>query len=348
MADPDCISLGGYVTAAYDYTSTDPTILDLQKGDRVKIVRKTIKGWWEGILRGRRGWVPINYCDMIDHDNADSLPTPSDSGVKAGIARSEESLLIDNFIHRNSPFSKESFEVESRKDDRRQLRDPLNNREESDSDGFALIWKSKLQTLADLPFNCPFNNYPRHCSPSAGFTSKEDLRSHLNSVHDLGSVLTELVVDSALPCIFTDCVRSLPGQGFASKEHLQSHFNTVHLLQGTNSRLPGILEDVEEAANDRQYGCVICHPQSVYHEQMFTAEGSRNHLVSAHRMATDPKRDMPPYFFTFSNQTQADFEVQAESKKGKAKEHAQTPTSSQAPFAIPLKPTVKLPPVWKP
>ena len=257
-------------------------------------------------------------------------------------------------VHRYIPFSKESFEVEPRKDNGRQIREFLNSYAEPDSgNGSALIGEPMPQApvvmaLDDLPFKCPLDNCPYSGSTSAGFAGKEDLRSHINTTHNLDDDWTQLILDSALPCTVTDCVKSLPGQGFASKEHFQSHFDIVHLLQRTNSRLPGIQEDIEEAATDRQYACVICHPLSVYHQQMFTAETLRDHLVSAHRMATDAQKGMSPYIFTFSNQTQADFEVQPESKNSKTDEHAQMLTSSQAPFAIPLKPTVQLPPVRKP
>ena len=256
-------------------------------------------------------------------------------------------------VHRYIPSSKESFEVESRKDNRRQLGDFLKSYGEADSEnGSALIGEWVLQAplridLYGLPFKCPFDKCPHPCSPSAGFPGKEYLRHHLNAVHDLGFTWTESVLDSAISCTITSCVRSLPGQGFASHEDLQSHDDGAHFCQRSDSRPPGTWEYVEEAAADQRYACMICHPQSVYHEQMFTAKGLRNHLVSAHRMATDTQRDWPPQNFYFDNRTQTVLKLQGEPGKGKAKVHAQTSTSSQAPSAIPLKPTVKLPPVWK-
>lgn len=47
----------------FDYQPEAPDELALQKGDLVKVLRKTTedKGWWEGECQGRRGVFPDNF-----------------------------------------------------------------------------------------------------------------------------------------------------------------------------------------------------------------------------------------------------------------------------------------------
>ncbi|KAM5248655.1 SH3 domain-containing protein 21 [Ctenodactylus gundi] len=49
--------------ALFDYQPEAPDELPLQRGDEVKVLRKTTedKGWWEGECRGRRGVFPDNF-----------------------------------------------------------------------------------------------------------------------------------------------------------------------------------------------------------------------------------------------------------------------------------------------
>ena len=228
-ADPNGLSPGDYVIAAYNYNSRNPTILNVHKDDRIELVGKPVNGWLDGVLHGRRGWCPSNYCDIIVHDNADRIPSTRDPGVNGSVILSENSLppaglsdykmhrqdldsryrcrvkeclqslqgqrfvKLEDFynhcddVHRNIPSSKESFEVVPRKENGSQPAEFLRSHGGPDSNnGSAVTAESMLQVrvrrdLSGSPFKCSFNKC--ELSPSACFTDKEDLRSHLNSVH---------------------------------------------------------------------------------------------------------------------------------------------------------------------
>jgi myosin-1 len=47
--------------ALYPYTGTTPEELSFQENDMIAILKKDPGGWWEGELRGKRGWIPANY-----------------------------------------------------------------------------------------------------------------------------------------------------------------------------------------------------------------------------------------------------------------------------------------------
>jgi len=47
--------------ALYPYTGATPEELSFQENDMIAILKKDPGGWWEGELRGKRGWIPANY-----------------------------------------------------------------------------------------------------------------------------------------------------------------------------------------------------------------------------------------------------------------------------------------------
>lgn len=49
------------VTALYDYDAATDDELSFKEGDVIVVVQKDSGGWWEGELRGKRGWIPANY-----------------------------------------------------------------------------------------------------------------------------------------------------------------------------------------------------------------------------------------------------------------------------------------------
>jgi len=51
--------------ALYPYTGATPEELSFQEGDMLTILKKDPGGWWEGELRGKRGWLPANYVQEI-------------------------------------------------------------------------------------------------------------------------------------------------------------------------------------------------------------------------------------------------------------------------------------------
>ena len=76
----------GHVTALYDYHSTTPENLSFSKGDVIPVV-KEIKGWWAGLLDGKLGLVPSNYCtpfrpvDGAGNDSAAPVATVGMAGA---------------------------------------------------------------------------------------------------------------------------------------------------------------------------------------------------------------------------------------------------------------------------
>ncbi|KAG9577346.1 guanine-nucleotide dissociation stimulator CDC25, partial [Aureobasidium melanogenum] len=54
-----------YVRALYDYDADDRTSLSFRQGDIIQVITQLESGWWDGIIRGVRGWFPSNYCELI-------------------------------------------------------------------------------------------------------------------------------------------------------------------------------------------------------------------------------------------------------------------------------------------
>ncbi|POS86877.1 hypothetical protein EPUL_001437 [Erysiphe pulchra] len=55
-----------YVTALYSFEGENDGDLSFKDGDIIKVTKKTdsTDDWWEGILRGRQGSFPANYCKI--------------------------------------------------------------------------------------------------------------------------------------------------------------------------------------------------------------------------------------------------------------------------------------------
>eukprot|EP01133_Synstelium_polycarpum_P004330 gene4330-5057_t len=49
------------VKALYDYDAASQDELSFKEGDQIAIIQKDNGGWWEGELKGKRGWIPANY-----------------------------------------------------------------------------------------------------------------------------------------------------------------------------------------------------------------------------------------------------------------------------------------------
>jgi len=51
--------------ALYNYQGATQDELSFREGDMIAILKKDPGGWWEGELKGRRGWIPANYVQEI-------------------------------------------------------------------------------------------------------------------------------------------------------------------------------------------------------------------------------------------------------------------------------------------
>jgi len=54
-----------YVRALYDYESDDQASLSFCQGDVIQVITQLESGWWDGVIRGVRGWFPSNYCAVV-------------------------------------------------------------------------------------------------------------------------------------------------------------------------------------------------------------------------------------------------------------------------------------------
>lgn len=60
-----------YVRALYPFTSTESSSLNFRAGDLVRVLTKLESGWWDGFLRGERGWFPSNYVEEVELVSSD-------------------------------------------------------------------------------------------------------------------------------------------------------------------------------------------------------------------------------------------------------------------------------------
>lgn len=60
-----------FVQAQYDFTSTEGSALSFRKGDVIEVLTQLESGWWDGLVNGKRGWMPCNYVKIISDQEAE-------------------------------------------------------------------------------------------------------------------------------------------------------------------------------------------------------------------------------------------------------------------------------------
>ncbi|KAI8841743.1 ras guanine nucleotide exchange factor domain-containing protein [Chytridium lagenaria] len=70
------------VIAVHNYEAKDSTCISFQKGDVIDVIAKDQSGWWDGCIRGVRGWFPSNYVESRPFSS-----TPSPESLKDGTAQ---------------------------------------------------------------------------------------------------------------------------------------------------------------------------------------------------------------------------------------------------------------------
>lgn len=60
-----------FVQAQYDFTSTDGSALSFSKGDVMEVLTQLDSGWWDGLIDGKRGWMPCNYVKRVSDQEAE-------------------------------------------------------------------------------------------------------------------------------------------------------------------------------------------------------------------------------------------------------------------------------------
>lgn len=62
-----------WVRALYDYESDDRTSLSFSQNDIIQVLTQLDSGWWDGIIRGERGWFPSNYTESVSEAESRQL-----------------------------------------------------------------------------------------------------------------------------------------------------------------------------------------------------------------------------------------------------------------------------------
>lgn len=50
--------------AAYSYHDSNPRELSFREGGQVQVITRRESGWYDGVINGKRGWIPGNYLDF--------------------------------------------------------------------------------------------------------------------------------------------------------------------------------------------------------------------------------------------------------------------------------------------
>lgn len=91
-----------YVRALYDYNADDRISLSFRQGDIIEVLTRLESGWWDGVLRGVRGWFPSNYCAIVTAP--DDAALRRSQGPTSGVEAAAESGTEDEY---------EDYEVEA-------------------------------------------------------------------------------------------------------------------------------------------------------------------------------------------------------------------------------------------
>ncbi|KZV84214.1 hypothetical protein EXIGLDRAFT_753975, partial [Exidia glandulosa HHB12029] len=59
-----------FCRALYDYNSPDANSLSFRQGEIIEVLTQLGSGWWDGIVRGERGWFPSNFTEPITEQEA--------------------------------------------------------------------------------------------------------------------------------------------------------------------------------------------------------------------------------------------------------------------------------------
>ncbi|CCG84890.1 protein of unknown function [Taphrina deformans PYCC 5710] len=83
-----------YVRALYPFSSTESSSLGFNAGDLIRVLTKLESGWWDGLLRGERGWFPSNYVEEVEIVSSDDEDEEDNNDDEAeAIFKDAESLV---------------------------------------------------------------------------------------------------------------------------------------------------------------------------------------------------------------------------------------------------------------
>jgi son of sevenless-like protein len=73
-SDIQPVSATTFVRALYTWDGeNDRTCLAFQEGDIIQIIQRAQTGWWDGVIDGRRGWLPSNYVELYTDPRSSKL-----------------------------------------------------------------------------------------------------------------------------------------------------------------------------------------------------------------------------------------------------------------------------------
>jgi len=55
-----------FAIAKFDYNAQKENDLSFNKGDKIRILRKTETGWWIGLCNNKIGYFPYNFVNVIE------------------------------------------------------------------------------------------------------------------------------------------------------------------------------------------------------------------------------------------------------------------------------------------
>ena len=88
-----------YVRALYDFEADDQTSISFKQGDIIQVITQLASGWWDGMLKGVRGWFPSNYCAVVtgpDERMTRDTRSNSNGDVSGGSGTEDEYEDIDH------------------------------------------------------------------------------------------------------------------------------------------------------------------------------------------------------------------------------------------------------------
>lgn len=87
-----------FCRALFDYNKLDePSSLTFEEGDIIQVITQLESGWWDGVLKGVRGWFPSNYCEIVTPEPSSIEDDHKDYGDdSSGDSESDQERTLDD------------------------------------------------------------------------------------------------------------------------------------------------------------------------------------------------------------------------------------------------------------
>lgn len=91
-----------YVKALYDYHADDHTSLSFRQGEIIQVITQLESGWWDGVIRGTRGWFPSNYCAVVPPTGATTSSINGHMDSEESEGESVEQGMVNSRLNRHN------------------------------------------------------------------------------------------------------------------------------------------------------------------------------------------------------------------------------------------------------